>query len=172
VFEITVRVTCVGCHLQRRRNHPETRPSIDSITARGIGWNYTTFLNIVFFGVAAALVGLTVRRGARDPVCGMTVDRSKTPYIPTAKPRGFRSRPLPINPACPSGKRCGGLHLRKDVEVDARFDLTVDALEAMARSGDKEVSPWQPGGTSSFFAGVTRGDFCPDLCPPEPRLPT
>jgi uncharacterized protein len=59
---------------------PSTRPSIESITERGIGWNYTTFFNIVFFLVAAALVSLTVRRGARDPVCGMTVDRSKTPY--------------------------------------------------------------------------------------------
>jgi uncharacterized membrane protein YraQ (UPF0718 family)/YHS domain-containing protein len=59
---------------------PSTRPSIDSITGRGIEWNYTTFLNIVFFIIAGALVALTVRRGARDPVCGMTVDRSKTPH--------------------------------------------------------------------------------------------
>jgi uncharacterized protein len=59
---------------------PETRPSIDSITARGIEWNYTTFLNIVFFAIAGVLFGLTMRRGARDPVCGMTVDRSKTPF--------------------------------------------------------------------------------------------
>jgi uncharacterized protein len=59
---------------------PGTRPSIDSITARGIEWNYTTFLNIVFFGIAGVLFGLTTRRGARDPVCGMIVDRSKTPY--------------------------------------------------------------------------------------------
>jgi hypothetical protein len=59
---------------------PTQRPSIESITERGIGWNYTTFLNIVFFLIAAALFSLTVRRGARDPVCGMTVDRSKTPY--------------------------------------------------------------------------------------------
>jgi YHS domain-containing protein len=56
---------------------PEHRPSIDSITARGISWNYTTVLNIVFTLVAAALFGLTLRRGARDPVCGMTVDRRK-----------------------------------------------------------------------------------------------
>src|SRR5207245_1453989 len=55
---------------------PSRRPSIDSITNRGVTWNYTTFLNIVFLGVAAVLVALTVRRGARDPVCGMTVDRS------------------------------------------------------------------------------------------------
>ena len=47
----------------------------DSIASRGIGWNYTTFLNIVFLAVAAGLVALTLRRGARDPVCGMTVDR-------------------------------------------------------------------------------------------------
>ena len=38
-------------------------------------WNYTTFLNIVFFLVAGALVSLTLRRGTRDPVCGMRVDR-------------------------------------------------------------------------------------------------
>jgi uncharacterized membrane protein YraQ (UPF0718 family)/YHS domain-containing protein len=55
---------------------PEKRPTIDSITSRGIGWNYTTALNIVFLLVAASLGALTLRRGARDPVCGMTVDRS------------------------------------------------------------------------------------------------
>src|SRR5204862_133364 len=54
---------------------PSTRPSIDSISSRGISWNYTTFLNIVFLAVAAALFGLTLRRGSKDPVCGMTVDR-------------------------------------------------------------------------------------------------
>ncbi|MDQ5820437.1 MAG: permease [Actinomycetota bacterium] len=54
---------------------PETRPSIHSITERGIAWNYTTFLNILFLVLAAALVALTLRRGAKDPVCGMTVDR-------------------------------------------------------------------------------------------------
>jgi hypothetical protein len=59
---------------------PEERPEIESITERGVEWNYTTFLNIVFFAVAAALVALTLRRGARDPVCGMTVDRFKTPF--------------------------------------------------------------------------------------------
>jgi len=55
---------------------PSERPDVDSITARGIEWNYTTFLNILFFGVALMLWGLTLRRGARDPVCAMTVDRS------------------------------------------------------------------------------------------------
>ena len=56
---------------------PQNRPSIDSIAARGISWNYTTVLNILFTLVAGGLVALTLRRGARDPVCGMTVDRSK-----------------------------------------------------------------------------------------------
>ena len=54
---------------------PSERPDIDSITERAIGWNYTTFLNIVFLGVAAILIALTMRSGARDPVCGMTVNR-------------------------------------------------------------------------------------------------
>jgi YHS domain-containing protein len=55
---------------------PEHRPSIDSITARGISWNYTTALNILFTLVFAALIVLTLRRGARDPVCGMSVART------------------------------------------------------------------------------------------------
>jgi uncharacterized protein len=54
---------------------PDTRPSIDSITDRGISFNYTAVLNIVFTVVGAALVWLTIRRGATDPVCGMRVDR-------------------------------------------------------------------------------------------------
>jgi uncharacterized membrane protein YraQ (UPF0718 family)/YHS domain-containing protein len=59
---------------------PTHRPSIDSIANRGIGWNYTTALDIIFFAVAGVLVALTFRRGAKDPVCGMTVDRHKTPH--------------------------------------------------------------------------------------------
>jgi uncharacterized protein len=66
---------------------PEERPSVDSITERGISWNYTTALNIVFTLVAAALFWLTMRRGARDPVCGMTVDLAKAE---TAVHRGKR----------------------------------------------------------------------------------
>jgi uncharacterized membrane protein YraQ (UPF0718 family)/YHS domain-containing protein len=65
---------------------PETRPSIESITERPIAWNYTTFLNIVFLAVAAALVTLTLRRGAKDPVCGMRVDRHAGK--PTSEYRG------------------------------------------------------------------------------------
>jgi uncharacterized membrane protein YraQ (UPF0718 family)/YHS domain-containing protein len=59
---------------------PTHRPSIHSITERPIAWNYTTWLNILFAAVAVALVSLTMRRGAKDPVCGMTVDKDKTPH--------------------------------------------------------------------------------------------
>jgi hypothetical protein len=44
---------------------PTHRPSIESISEREITWNYTTVLNIFFTFVAAALVALTLRRGAR-----------------------------------------------------------------------------------------------------------
>jgi uncharacterized membrane protein YraQ (UPF0718 family)/YHS domain-containing protein len=56
---------------------PTERPSVDSITSRAIAWNYTTVLDILFAAVAVLLLALTARRGARDPMCGMTVDRSR-----------------------------------------------------------------------------------------------
>jgi len=59
---------------------PETRPSIESITERGIELNYTAALNLVFTLVGAALLWLTVRRGFTDPVCDMRVDRYQTPH--------------------------------------------------------------------------------------------
>ena len=40
---------------------PSTRPSIDSIASRGISWNYTTALNILFSLVAAALLWVSRR---------------------------------------------------------------------------------------------------------------
>jgi uncharacterized protein len=53
---------------------PEQRPSVESITERAVTWNYTAVLNIVFTLIAVALFALTLRRGERDPVCGMAVD--------------------------------------------------------------------------------------------------
>ena len=53
---------------------PRHRPSIGSIAERPVTWNYTSVLDIVFGVVFCALVALTIRRGAKDPVCGMTVD--------------------------------------------------------------------------------------------------
>ena len=44
---------------------PSHRPSIDSIASRGIAWNYTTALNIVFTVLAAWLFALTLRGGAQ-----------------------------------------------------------------------------------------------------------
>jgi hypothetical protein len=54
---------------------PSHRPSVDSIAERPVTWNYTSVLDILFALVFVALLALTLRRGARDPVCGMTVDR-------------------------------------------------------------------------------------------------
>jgi YHS domain-containing protein len=39
--------------------------------------NYKLVLNVIGLAVFAALLRLTVRRGAVDPVCGMTVDRAR-----------------------------------------------------------------------------------------------
>jgi YHS domain-containing protein len=57
---------------------PETRPSIESITERGIELNYAAVLNIVFTLAGVALLWLTVLRGFTDPVCAMRVDRYQT----------------------------------------------------------------------------------------------
>jgi len=42
---------------------PDDRPHVDSVTERAIAWNYTTFLNIAFFVVAAVLAALALRAG-------------------------------------------------------------------------------------------------------------
>jgi uncharacterized membrane protein YraQ (UPF0718 family)/YHS domain-containing protein len=55
---------------------PAQRPSIESIVERPVTWNYTSVLDIVFGLVFVALVALTLRGSAKDPVCGMTVDRN------------------------------------------------------------------------------------------------
>jgi YHS domain-containing protein len=39
--------------------------------------DYKLFLNILGFAIFAALFGLTMRRGATDPTCGMKVDKQK-----------------------------------------------------------------------------------------------
>ena len=59
---------------------PESRPSIDSITDRGISLNYTAVLNILLTIAGAILIWLTIHRGATDPVCGMRVDRQATEH--------------------------------------------------------------------------------------------
>jgi uncharacterized membrane protein YraQ (UPF0718 family)/YHS domain-containing protein len=55
---------------------PSHRPSIASVAERPVTWNYTSVLDIVFAVVFAGLFALTLRHGAKDPVCGMTVDRT------------------------------------------------------------------------------------------------
>src|SRR5436190_23103812 len=55
---------------------PETRPSTEDVFGT-IELDYKAVLNALALGVFAALFALTIRRGATDPVCGMTVDRGK-----------------------------------------------------------------------------------------------
>ena len=52
------------------------RPSRDEVFG-SIQVDYKLFLNILGLAIFATLFGLTMRRGATDPVCGMKVDRSK-----------------------------------------------------------------------------------------------
>jgi uncharacterized membrane protein YraQ (UPF0718 family)/YHS domain-containing protein len=54
---------------------PATRPSVASIAERPVTWNYTSILDLLFVVVFAALIALTLRRGVKDPVCDMTVDK-------------------------------------------------------------------------------------------------
>jgi len=54
---------------------PDTRPTRDDIFGT-IQLDYKLVLNVLGLIVFAALFGLTMRRGATDPVCGMRVDRS------------------------------------------------------------------------------------------------
>ena len=55
---------------------PETRPSTQDVFG-SIEVDYKLALNVVATLVFAALFGLTMRRGATDPVCGMTVDKRR-----------------------------------------------------------------------------------------------
>jgi uncharacterized protein len=52
------------------------RPSRSDIFG-SVQVDYKLFLNVLGFAIFAALFGLTMRRGATDPVCGMKVDRSR-----------------------------------------------------------------------------------------------
>jgi uncharacterized protein len=55
---------------------PTTRPSADDVFGE-IGLDYKLVLNVIGLAIFVALIALTRRRGATDPVCGMTVDRAK-----------------------------------------------------------------------------------------------
>ena len=55
---------------------PNTRPSTSDVFG-SIQLDYKLALNVLGSLVFAALIWLTVRRGATDPVCGMAVDKGK-----------------------------------------------------------------------------------------------
>src|SRR3982750_2833248 len=55
---------------------PSTRPSQKDIFG-SVQVDYKLFLNLLGVVIFGALFALTMRRGATDPVCGMTVERAK-----------------------------------------------------------------------------------------------
>jgi uncharacterized membrane protein YraQ (UPF0718 family)/YHS domain-containing protein len=55
---------------------PDTRPSTEDIFG-SVELDYKLVLNAVGLAIFLVLFGLTMRRGATDPVCGMKVDRAK-----------------------------------------------------------------------------------------------
>ena len=55
---------------------PSARPSADDVFGAVRG-DYKLVLNAIALAGFAALIALTRRRGATDPVCGMTVDRAR-----------------------------------------------------------------------------------------------
>ena len=55
---------------------PSTRPSRGDIFS-SVQVDYKLWLNLLGVAVFAVLFGITMRRGATDPVCGMKVDRAK-----------------------------------------------------------------------------------------------
>jgi uncharacterized membrane protein YraQ (UPF0718 family) len=59
---------------------PHTRPSRSDIFS-GVKVDYKLFTNIAGTAIFLALFALTVRRGARDPVCGMKVDRRRAVQV-------------------------------------------------------------------------------------------
>jgi uncharacterized membrane protein YraQ (UPF0718 family)/YHS domain-containing protein len=55
---------------------PDTRPTTGDVFG-SIELDYKLALNVLGALIFVALIGLTMRRGATDPVCGMRVDRAK-----------------------------------------------------------------------------------------------
>jgi uncharacterized protein len=55
---------------------PHSRPKRSDVFMP-IGLDYKLVLNVLGLFLFAALIALTLRRGATDPMCGMTVDRAK-----------------------------------------------------------------------------------------------
>ena len=55
---------------------PKTRPTAADIFT-SVQLDYKLILNALAILIFAALFGLTIRRGVKDPICGMTVDRGK-----------------------------------------------------------------------------------------------
>jgi uncharacterized membrane protein YraQ (UPF0718 family)/YHS domain-containing protein len=61
---------------------PDARPAPADVFGT-VEVDYKLALNVLALAIFAALIALTVRRGATDPVCGMTVDRAQAVTLET-----------------------------------------------------------------------------------------
>ena len=77
---------------------PQTRPSRSDIFG-SVSLNYKLFTNILGLAVFAALFALTMRRGATDPVCGMSVDRAKAVRVEQAGRRATSAQSTARGPS-------------------------------------------------------------------------
>ena len=71
---------------------PDVRPSRADIFS-SIKVDYKLFTNILGVIVFGVLIGLTMRRGATDPVCGMRVDRATALHAEDARGNALLLRP-------------------------------------------------------------------------------
>jgi YHS domain-containing protein len=67
---------------------PDTRPARSDIFS-SVKVDYKLVLNILGLAIFAALFGLTMRRGATDPACGMKIDRAKAVRERTSEGTAF-----------------------------------------------------------------------------------
>ncbi|HYX78081.1 MAG TPA: permease [Solirubrobacterales bacterium] len=88
---------------------PSGRPSRGDVFG-SVELDYKLVLNVLATGMFAALMYLTVRRGVRDPVCGMTVDRHRA-IAATVDGRRFHF--------CSEGCRASFLAAREAEAADA-----------------------------------------------------
>ncbi len=94
-----------------------------------VGVDYKLVLNVIALAVFAALFALTARRGATDPVCGMTVDRAKAATLEVDGPHGvLLLRALP--PRVRGGPRRGRGALLVDPSARTAQDGSTNARRA------------------------------------------
>jgi uncharacterized membrane protein YraQ (UPF0718 family)/YHS domain-containing protein len=59
---------------------PDRPQQAKAVAEKAVAWDATTVLNLLALAALGALFALMLRRGAKDPVCGMTVDRRRAKW--------------------------------------------------------------------------------------------